>query len=93
MLNLKGNQTLVTVSFFYSSDSAFFTFTLNIFHDADFSTTLVNPVKLDQVLYFRALVVTSSAMPNLDLFILSCHSSKQNDPDSNDGKVLFIQNG
>lgn len=75
------------------TDSAFFTFTLNIFHDADFSTPLVNPVKLDQVLYFRALVVTSSAIPNLDLFILSCHSSKQNDPDSNDGKVLFIQNG
>lgn len=73
--------------------SAFFTFTLGIFQDADFSTPLVNPVALDQVLYFRALVVTSSTAHNLDLFILSCHSSKQNDPNSTDGKVVFIQNG
>ena len=93
MLNLKVNQILLTVSFLYSSGSAFFTFTFGIFHDADFSTPLANPVELDKTLYFRALVVTSSAVPNLDLFILSCHSSKQNDPNSDDGKVLFIQNG
>lgn len=94
------NNDTVTASFIpltqrrdNATDSAFFTFTLDIFHDANFSTPLVNPVELDQVLYFRALVVTSSALPNLDLFILSCHSSKQNDPNSEDGKVLFIQNG
>ncbi|XP_078352221.1 ZP domain-containing protein-like [Oculina patagonica] len=76
-----------------ASDSAFFTFTLGGFRDADFMTSISGPVALDQPLYFKAEVETSSSSPNLDLFIISCHSSKDSDPASDNGTVVLIQNG
>ena len=81
------------LSLFYHSDTAAFTFNLAGFSDADFNTPLAGAVALNLPLYFKVSVTTSSANPNLDLFILSCHSSKSNDPASDDGKVILIQNG
>lgn len=76
-----------------SSDAAAFTFSLDVFEDSELNSPLPSEVKLNQPLFFRAQVETSSAAPNLDLFILQCNASKSNDVNVPDLDVVLIQNG
>lgn len=76
-----------------ASDTAAFTFNLDVFENAQFTTALPSEVALNQQLFFRAQVVTSSAAPNLDLFILQCHASSSAVSNADANKVVLIQNG
>ncbi|XP_066026134.1 ZP domain-containing protein isoform X2 [Pocillopora verrucosa] len=76
-----------------SSDSAAFTFSLDVFKNSELTIPLPSEVKLNQPLFFRAQVETSSAAPNLDLFILQCNASKSNDANVPGHDVVLIQNG
>ncbi|KAL9952511.1 hypothetical protein ACROYT_G039779 [Oculina patagonica] len=73
--------------------NAFFTFTLDVFADDAFSAPLPHPIALDVPLYFKALVKTQSAAPNLDLFPVSCWASSSADVPSLDNKVTLITAG
>ena len=59
---------------------AFFTFSLQAYPYANHTGVVPNPIKLDVDLYFKVIVVTQSAAPNLDLFIEKCFSSANADP-------------
>lgn len=76
-----------------SSGTAAFIFNLDVSENSQFTTALPSEVALNQPLFFRAQVVTSSAAPNLDLFILQCHASKSDDSNAVANNVVLIQNG
>ena len=76
-----------------SVDIAFFTFTLNAFYDAGYSQSVPNPVALDKTIFIKAMVVTQSGAPNLDLFPVKCWSSRSVDPHVANGDFTLIENG
>ena len=79
--------------FFYFLGNAFFTFTLDVYEDENFAIAASSPIALDQTLYLKALVVTQSDAPNLDLFPVSCWASSSDKETSYDNKVTLIENG
>ncbi|XP_078350192.1 ZP domain-containing protein-like [Oculina patagonica] len=72
---------------------AFFTFSLQAFLNDDLTGAVPNPIALNTTLYFKALVETQSANPNLDLFPVRCWSSKSADPWVADGDFDLIVDG
>lgn len=66
-----------------------FTFLLQAFYFANHTGDVPNPVALNQILYFKAKVVTQSSASNLDLFIERCWVSKS----ANDGNFDLIIQG
>nr|XP_058944669.1 uncharacterized protein LOC131772732 [Pocillopora verrucosa] len=70
-----------------------FTFTLKVYNDPAHTTNVLNPVALDQTLYFEVTVETQSVAPNLDLFLKECWSSQSNDAQSTVGKFKLIEKG
>ncbi|PFX16429.1 ZP domain-containing protein-like [Stylophora pistillata] len=70
-----------------------FTFSLNAFTDAAHTVPVTGPLDLNVDIYFKAEVTTQSSAPNLDLYPVSCNSSKSYDPDSTDGRFTLITNG
>ena len=77
----------------FLSGTAFFTFKLEAFYYSNFTGEVPNPVELGNLLYFKAMVETTSAAPNLDLFPVHCWSSKKAEPNSVDGKITLIKDG
>ena len=73
--------------------TAFFNFNLQVFNYPNHTGRVTDKVPLKKRLYFQASVETSSHAPNLDLFLVNCHSSKNRDPTSTDGKVTLIEEG
>ena len=85
------NNLLFSLS--YCPGNAFFTFSLHVFADAGFTSLLPNPIALDEPLYLKAEVVTQSAAPNLDLFLVSCWASSNESELAVDNKVTLITQG
>ncbi|KAL9952525.1 hypothetical protein ACROYT_G039793 [Oculina patagonica] len=75
------------------TSNAFFTFTLDVYTDDAFFVSPPAKVALDVPLYLKAEVVTQSAAPNLDLFLVSCWASSSAAVDSGDNKVTLITDG
>ena len=75
------------------SGNAYFTFELQAFSDSGYTLPVPDRVALDLTVYFKALVVTQSGAPNLDLFPVHCWSSQSFDPASPAGKFTLIENG
>lgn len=89
----KHKDNLLVIIFFSSVGGGNFTFTLKVYNDPAHTTNVLNPVALDQTLYFEVTVETQSAAPNLDLFLKECWSSQSNDAQSMDGKFKLIEKG
>lgn len=70
-----------------------FTFSLNAYTDAAHTVPATGPLDLNVDIYFKAEVTTQSSAPNLDLYPVSCYSSKSDYPDSTDGRFTLIRNG
>lgn len=89
----KHKDNLHVIIFLSSIGGGNFTFTLKVYNDPAHTTNVLNPVALDQTLYFEVTVETQSAAPNLDLFLKECWSSQSNDAQSTVGKFKLIENG
>lgn len=76
-----------------SAGQGIFTFSFKVYLDDAHSIDVSNPVALDKTLYFKVMVETQSAVPNLDLFLEKCWSSKSNEAGSSEGKFKLIENG
>lgn len=76
-----------------ASGQGIFTFSFKVYLDDAHSIDVSNPVALDKTLYFKVMVETQSAVPNLDLFLEKCWSSRSNEAGSSDGKFKLIENG
>ena len=99
-INLKVLVGFLSLFFFFfflqysfPLDTASFTFSLDIYPQSDHTGTVPNPVALDQTLYFKASVSTTSSSPNLDIYVSACWASRSNNPDSKDGYVALIVEG
>ncbi|KAL9952467.1 hypothetical protein ACROYT_G039729 [Oculina patagonica] len=76
-----------------ASNTGYFTFMLQAFPFSNYTGAVTNPVALNKILYFKAMVLTKSSASNLDLFPVHCWSSKSKDPALDGGKFTLIKDG